>query len=161
MAYLSDPSASVSVAAAVAVVLKKQLSAHGDYGVQDGCDILYSGENGVWTFDLSNFSQSLLSANNAFLEASLVLDDHYEADVTQYQGTIQVNDNVLHSGSLSSLGVAHGSPHGGRFSNWQSLQFPIGEINGQELTVKIDNSSEVEGGWIAIDTIELSIELCS
>ncbi|NIM14415.1 MAG: hypothetical protein GTO45_20540, partial [Candidatus Aminicenantes bacterium] len=85
MAYLSDPSATFSVA--VAAVLKKQLSGHGDYGVQDGCDILYSGENGVWTFDLSNFPQSLLFAKNGFLMASLVLDDHYEADVTQYQGT--------------------------------------------------------------------------
>lgn len=155
MSHISNPKASVSRA----VVLKKDLYAYGNYGKDSECDILYSGERGNWTFNLTHLLESQLPTGiadlKAYLAVSLVLDDH-RSDVAKYKGAIKVNKSDLFLGSFSSLGVVHGEPFGKIFSNWRHLLFPIAIMNEDEISVEIVNSSDLSSkDFIAIDTIKL------
>ena len=155
--FNTDPTATVTPVAG-GFVLRKELGGFGNYGVADGrSDILYSPEDDQWNFDMSVISDGIVSATAVI---SLVLDDHYGRPESQYVGTITLNGTQVFSGGFSTLGVSHGVPFGGIFTNWQSVSFAFSDLAPSTYTVAIDNNTTgpLFGDWIAIDFIEIHVE---
>jgi len=143
---LSDPPAVANI------VLRKELTGYPNYGNPSGnADILYTGTQGVWTFDSPAF---LFIPGNlrAQLVISAVLDDHRDVPPARYSATITVNGTVVHRGSL---GLAHGTPAGGIFRNWRELTFNIPTLRRQNRVVIRNTSNAGPDDWIALDWMEI------
>lgn len=153
--YYTDPSPTLSSGDSPQgheLVLRKELSGYGKYGVADGrSDILYTGEVATWHFDLPA-SVPLSSVQAAYFRVSLIADDHYSVSLDNYR-LAQWIDGLYGGNNLA--GLPHGYPFNGPFSNWVQRDFPITDPStGDDIT--LFNTSGV-GNWFAIDWIELHL----
>lgn len=134
------------------IVLFKELTAYPNYGNPSrNADILYTGNQGTWTFDMPAF---LFIPGNlrARLVIRAVLDDHFNVPVNRYSARITVNGNVVHRGQVP---LAHGAPAGGMFNNWSELTFNVPNLR-RNVRVTIENTSNTgPDDWIALDWMEL------
>jgi hypothetical protein len=151
----SDPPPVLSNNPATATLtLFKELTGYPNYGNPSGnADILYTGNRGVWTFDIPAF---LFIPGNlrAQLIIRAVLDDHSNVPVSRYSATISFNGNIVHRGALS---LVHGSPVGQRFNNWRSLTFNVTNLRRNNRVVIVNTSTAGENDWIALDWMELRL----
>jgi hypothetical protein len=134
------------------IILFKELTAYPNYGNPSGnADILYTGNRGTWTFESPAF---LFTPGNlrAQIRIRAVLDDHATVPVNRYSARITINGNVVHNGAVP---LAHGTPAGGRFTNWRELPFNITNLR-RSTRVTIENTSTAgPNDWIAFDWMEL------
>ena len=152
--YYSDPDPQIDISDSQ-ISMRKELSGYPNYGVTDGkADVLYSKEENSWWF---KELPPDLNYTHGQVTLSLVSDDHYGIEKSEYCAKILVNGNELFSGSLASLEIEHGEPYGERFNNWKLVYFPL-RINSHEIKVTVINCSNLSGlDWIAIDNIKLVI----
>lgn len=136
------------------IVLFKELTGYPNYGNPSrNADILYTGNRGSWTFESPAF---LFVPGNlrARIIIRAVLDDHSNVPVSRYSARITVNGNVVHDGRL---GLEHGVPAGGIFTNWRDLPFDMPNLR-RVNRVTIENSSTAGANdWIAFDWMELRL----
>jgi hypothetical protein len=135
------------------LTLFKELTGFPNYGNPSGnADILYTGSQGVWTFDIPPFFfiPGLLTAQ---LNISAVLDDH-NTPVSQYSATISVNGRVVHRGPLP---LVHGRPAGQMFLNWRTLTFNVSNLRRNNQVVIVNTSNAARGDWIGLDWMELRL----
>ncbi|MDR5658561.1 hypothetical protein RH915_03560 [Serpentinicella sp. ANB-PHB4] len=134
------------------LVLYKELSGFPNYGNPSGnADILYRGNQGVWTFEVPPFFfiPGLLRAQ-LFIRA--VLDDRAATPVGQYSATISINDRIVHRGPLP---LQHGRPFGQRFVNWGTLIFDLSNIRRINRIVITNTSTGLPDDWIGLDWMEM------
>jgi len=152
---LSDPTSSVSYSGNM-VILHKELNGYGNYGIADnGSDILYNGDIGSWAFNLASFGLSSSDFSKASLTALLTLDDTGLA-TANYSMSIKSLGADVFSGLTDTINLLHGSPYGSVFSNWTAVSFDSPAI-ANLLTVKMQNITSPQKGWIGIDYIELEL----
>lgn len=153
----TDPAAQV-VHAGSQVTLFKDLSGYDNYGTADAAaDILYSGEDDTWFFNLAQAGVDPDAVVSAQVRMNLVLDDHYERAASEYNGSIAVNGGNVFSGSFVSLGIQHGAPFGNQFNNWQQVSQSVSVLSPSAtwpLHIANTTSGSPGGDWIAIDWIE-------
>ena len=140
--------------ATATIVLFKELTAYPNYGNPSGnADILYTGNRGVWTFDLPApfFAQANYRVR---LIIRAVLDDHYDVPVSRYSARITVNGIVVHNGPVP---LEHGTPAGGRFTNWRDLAFNITEVRRSNRIVMVNTSTAGQNDWIGLDWMEMRL----
>lgn len=139
--------------ATTSITLFKELTGYRNYGNPSGnADILYTGNRGVWTFEVPGY---LFAGNQrAQIVIRAVLDDHYTVPANRYSATITVNGTIVHQGRLP---LEHGVPAGGRFTNWRSLTFNVRNLRRNNRVVIENTSSTGENDWIAFDWMELRI----
>ncbi len=127
-------------------------------GVADNAsDILYSGETGVWSFDLGGIGISFSDYSTATLTASLILEDLYSEPTSNYSLEIDLLGTNIFSGPTDSINLIHGSPYGSVFSNWTSASFDTSSL-ADPFTVSMKNTSLINPShWIGIDYIELEL----
>jgi len=152
--YFTDQQPSVTINGAQ-VVLHKELSGYGNYGLADGAaDILYTGQAATWHFSLPS-SITLSEVQGASFTASLVADDH-GGGPSPYKLAVWVDGAFLSNG-LANL--PYGTPFGSRFNDWVSQNYTVTTIS-QPYTLTLQNTSNAGGGdWIAVDWIELHLTL--
>ncbi|MGI6685924.1 MAG: hypothetical protein ACOX47_10755 [Bacillota bacterium] len=138
------------------LVLRKELTGYPNYGNPSGnADILYTGTQGTWNFNLPPLMALVLNnARRVELVIRGALDDHYNVPENRYSMTVNFNNNRQ---NFNQLPFVHGRPSGQRFNNWNELTVNIppraGGINNR---VTIRNTSNAgENDWIAIDWMEL------
>lgn len=134
------------------IVLHKELSGYSNYGNPSGnADILYTGNRGVWTFQIPAF---LFVPGNlsAQMVISAVLDDHQNVPVRDYSATIVINGATVHTGRLP---LEHGTPAGQQFRNWRNLTFDISQLRRTNRVVITNTSQTGPNDWIGFDWIEL------
>ncbi len=155
--FFTDPSASVANTGS-SIILHKELSGYRNYGVADhASDILYSGNSGSWSFNLSSLGIDLGAYGSAKVTASLVLDDHYYVPTSAYSLDVNLNGASAYSGNTDALSLVHGAPFASKFSNWTSAEFPTSTLS-DPFEVSMTNTSLIGGGhWIAVDWIELEL----
>lgn len=136
------------------ITLFKELSGFPNYGNPSGnADILYTGNRGVWTFDVP----ALLAAGGLFtaqLVISAVLDDHYDVPVRLYSARILFNGSSIFSGQLN---LAHGRPAGALFNNWRQLTFNIQNLRRNNRIEIVNTSNTGPNDWIALDWMEIRV----
>jgi len=140
--------------ATTAIVLFKELTGYPNYGNPSGnADILYTGDQGVWTFGIQPF---LFVPGNlrGQIVIRAVLDDHRDVPVNRYSATITINGTVVHTGRLP---LVHGTPAGGRFDNWRLLTFNIPNLRRNNRVVIVNTSDTGPNDWIAFDWMELRL----
>jgi len=138
----------------VSIALFKELTGFPNYGNPSGnADILYTGNRGVWTFNIPAFFAALGNLR-AQIVIRAVLDDHQNVPVSQYSARIVINGSTVHTGRLP---LVHGSPVGGRFTNWRSLTFNVPNLRRNNNVVITNTSSAGPDDWIALDWIELRL----
>ena len=151
----SDPPPILSDNPAVAAItLFKELTGYPNYGNPSGnADILYTGNRGVWTFEIPAF---LFIPGNLRGQIIIraVLDDHYNVPVNRYSARITVNGAVVHTGQVP---LVHGQPAGGRFVNWRLLTFNITDLRRNNRVVIVNTSNAGADDWIAFDWMELRL----
>ena len=135
------------------LTLFKELSGFPNYGNPSGnADILYTGNQGTWTFEVPAFFfvPGLLRAE---VLISGVLDDKQPATpIRQYSATITINGRVVHRGALP---LQHGRPFGAQFDNWQIMRFNVRNLR-RVNTIEIRNTSTgAQNDWIGLDWIEM------
>ena len=136
------------------IVLFKELTGYPNYGNPSGnADILYTGNRGVWTFDIQPF---LFVPGNlrAQLIIRAVLDDHYDVPANRYSATINVNGNVIHRGRLQ---LVHGRPAGQQFNNWREITLNVSNLRRNNRIVIENTSNAGANDWIAFDWMELRL----
>lgn len=150
---VSDPPPVLSNNPATAtIVLFKELTGYPNYGNPSGnADILYTGNRGTWTFELPAilFIPGQLRAQ---LIIRAVLDDHANVPVSQYSARIAVNGTVVHNGPVP---LQHGTPAGGRFTNWSNLIFNVPNIRRTNRVTIQNTSTAGPNDWIAFDWMEM------
>ena len=153
--YFTDPTPS-TISSPTEVVLRKELSGVGNYGASDlAADILYTGEVATWHFVLP-LSIDPDSLRAAFFRMSLVADDHYGVDLSQYTIAVRTNGIDRFNGLA---GLPHGAPSGTRFTNWVQQDYDVA-VSGSSYSVTLFNTSATgSGDWIAVDWIELHLLL--
>lgn len=135
-----------------AVTLFKELSGYPNYGNPSGnADILYTGNRGEWTFEVSPLL-IIAGSMNAQLYIRAVLDDHQTVPVNRYSTTITINGTVVHRGQLP---LQHGIPTGGMFTNWSTLVFNVSPIRRTNTIVITNTSTTGPNDWIAFDWMEM------
>jgi hypothetical protein len=140
--------------ATVNIVLFKELTGYPNYGNPSGnADILYTGNRGVWNFQLPAF---LFVPGNLRAQIVLqgVLDDHYDVPVERYSARITINGTVVHTGRLP---LVHGRPSGQRFENWRPLTFNVPHPRRSNRVVIENTSNAGPNDWIAFDWMELRL----
>ncbi len=137
------------------IILRKELSGFGNYGVQDGrADILFTGQAATWHFTLPSLIERD-RIRKAFFQVSIVADDHNNVDLQKYNFVVWTNGLTR---SESRPDIVHGSPFGSRFTNW--LQVDYGTSMEPSNTITIANTSTTSpGDWLALDWIELHLLL--
>lgn len=155
MYWQTDPPPVLSNNPATATIrLFKELTAYPNYGNPSrNADILYTGTQGSWTFELPAF---LFVPGNLRTQMVIraVLDDHANMPVNGYSARITINGNVVHNGRLA---LEHGVPAGGIFTNWRDLTFNITNLR-RVTRVTIENTSTVGANdWIAFDWMDLRL----
>jgi len=131
--------------------LFKELSGYPNYGNPSrNADILYRGNQGVWTFEVPPFFfiPGLLSAQ---LYIRAVLDDR-TTPVALYSATIRINGRVVHQGPLP---LEHGRPFGQPFINWNTLIFNVPDIRRINRIEIINTSIGLVDDWIGLDWMEM------
>lgn len=143
-----------------AIVLRKELTGYPNYGNPSGnADILYTGNQGTWTFNLPAF---LSAAVGRFRRVELVirgaLDDHYNVPANRYSMTVNIDGSIQR---FTDLPFVHGRPAGQRFNNWNQLIIPIPAANVRRNNrVTIRNTSNTgENDFIAFDWMEMRFYL--
>ncbi len=139
-----------------ALILRKELSGYPNYGNPSrNADILYTGTQGVWTFQLPTFLSPVL---NRFRRIELVirgaLDDHYNVNRNLYRMTVNINGFRQ---NYNPVPFVHGRPAGQMFNNWQDLtiNIPRGNVR-RDNRVTIRNTSNAgESDFIAFDWMEM------
>jgi hypothetical protein len=135
------------------MVLHMELNGFNGYGVADAAaDIAYAGDSNTWTFAIPG-SIDIANYPSAFFRASLVADDHYDGNLSLYGFDVMTNGNLVYSGPAD---LPHGSPFGSLYSNWVQQDFAVASPLTSSMTFALHNSSQ-DGGWIAIDWIELHL----
>ena len=135
-----------------AITLFKELSGYPNYGNPSGnADILYTGNRGEWTFEVSPLLL-VTGSMSAQLYIRAVLDDHYAVPVNRYSATITINGTVVHRGQLH---LQHGTPAGGMFTNWSTLVFNVSPIRRTNTIVITNTSTAGPDDWIALDWMEM------
>lgn len=140
--------------ATTSIVLFKELTAYPNYGNPSGnADILYTGNRGVWTFEIPAF---LFVPGNlrAQIVIRAVLDDHTNVPVDRYSARITINGITVHTGRLP---LVHGQPAGQQFTNWRLLTFNIANLRRNNRVVIVNTSNAGENDWIAFDWMELRL----
>jgi hypothetical protein len=141
------------------LVLRKDLSAFGNYGADGKADILYSGEAATWHFDVPA-SVAPDSIKTAFFRASLVADDHYDVALDRYGLAVWTNAAFLGNAPPA---LPHGTPYIMPFLNWTQRDFavPGTGTGGATYSVSIMNTTRDDSGdspnWIGVDWIELHL----
>jgi hypothetical protein len=154
----SNPAAKVLTEGAE-TILRKDLNGWPHYGQADGAaDILYTGQQCSWEFDLPTKASAPRFAPEAlarsFLRISVITDDHYTRPLNDYAIAIDVNGQSLFSGKA---GLPHGAPLAGPFSNWVKTDYPFKfDPTDSKITVTVTNGSMSDAkDWIALDWIEV------
>jgi len=133
------------------LTLFKELTGFPNYGNPSGnADILYTGTQGEWTFEVPPFF-FIPGLLNAQLNIRAVLDDH-NTSVSRYSATISINGRVVHRGQLP---LEHGRPAGQRFVNWTTLTFNVPSIQRINRIVITNTSNANPGDWIGLDWMEM------
>jgi hypothetical protein len=139
----------------VRISLFKEQTAYPNYGNPSGnADILYRGDRGVWTFQIPNY---LFQQGNwrGELVIRTVLDDHYNTPANRYSARITVNNDTVHTGRVPA---EHGTPSGGRFTNWRELTFRVPDLRRNNRVVIVNTSENIASDdWIAFDWMELRL----
>lgn len=136
------------------ITLFKELTAYANYGNPSGnADILYTGDRGVWTFELPALLGALTN-QRAQIVIRGVLDDNYDVNVNRYSANITVNGTRVHTGRLP---LVHGRPFGQRFNNWRELTFNVRNLRRNNRIVIENSSNTGPDNWIAFDWMELRI----
>jgi hypothetical protein len=142
------------------LVLRKELTGYPNYGNPSGnADILYTGTQGTWTFNLPPLLALVLNnARSVELVIRGALDDHYNVPENRYSMTVNFNNNRQ---NFNQLPFVHGRPSGQRFTNWNELTVNIPpRAAGINNRVTIRNTSNAgENDWIAFDWMELRFVL--
>jgi hypothetical protein len=147
------PAAIISDNAPVpSISLFKELTGYPNYGNPSGnADILYTGNRGVWTFQIPAIISALGN-----LRAQLIirgaLDDHANVPVDRYSLRITVNGTTIHNRRVS---LEHGTPVGRQFTNWRLLTFNITNLRRNNSIVIVNTSNTGENDWIAFDWMEM------
>jgi hypothetical protein len=139
------------------ISLFKELTGYPNYGnPSNNADILYTGTQGTWTFNVP--AALLLSGTQtAQVLVRAVLDDHLNVPVNRYSARITVNGVNVHNGPVP---LEHGVPVGSRFTNWRTLTFNIGNLRRANNRITIINTSTAgPGDWIGFDWMELRVSL--
>ncbi|EPR09254.1 hypothetical protein [Ruminiclostridium papyrosolvens] len=140
--------------ATVSIVLFKQLTGYPNYGNPSrNADILYTGNQGTWTFDSPAF---LIVPGNqrAQIVIRSVLDDHSSVPVNRYSARITINGSVVHNGPVP---LQHGVPAGGMFDNWRDLTFNVPNFRRNNRVTIVNTSTAGPSDWIAFDWMELRL----
>ncbi len=140
--------------ATTSIVLFKQLTGYPNYGNPSrNADILYTGNQGTWTFDSPAF---LIVPGNqrAQLIIRAVLDDHSSVPVNRYSARITINGTVVHNGPVP---LQHGVPPGGMFDNWRDLTFNVPNLRRNNRVTIVNTSTAGQGDWMAFDWMELRL----
>ncbi len=142
------------------LVLRKELSGYPNYGNPSGsADILYTGTQGTWNFNLPPLMALFLNnARRVELVISGVLDDHYNVAENRYSMTVTFNGDRQ---NFNKLPFVHGRPSGQKFTNWNELTINYSSRSARlNNRVTIRNTSNAgDNDWIAIDWIELRFVL--
>lgn len=145
---LSNPPPRVNIA------LYKELTGYPNYGNPSGnADILYTGNQGAWTFDLP-FNPVPGPQLAAQILVRAVLDDHNAVPTRNYSAQIRINNSIVFSGILN---LQHGTPPGAKFNNWKTLTFNIPNLRRQNRVVIVNTSRTNPDDWIALDWMELRV----
>ncbi len=138
------------------LVLRKELTGYPNYGNPSGnADILYSGTQGTWTFNLPPLMAILLNnAQRLELVIRGALDDHYNVVENRYSINVTFNGQRQ---NVSRLPFVHGRPAGQQFTNWNELVLNISpRLARLNNRVVIRNTSNAGANdWIALDWMEL------
>jgi len=147
------PAAIISDNAPVPTIsLFKELTAYPNYGNPSGnADILYTGNRGVWTFQIPTII-SALGNLRAQLVIRAALDDHANVPVDRYSLRIAVNGVTVHNGRVA---LEHGTPAGRQFNNWRLLTFNITNVRRNNRIVIVNTSNAGENDWIGFDWMEM------
>ncbi len=140
--------------ATTSIVLFKQLTGYPNYGNPSrNADILYTGNQGTWTFDSPAF---LIVPGNqrAQIVIRAVLDDHSSVPVNRYSARITINGTVVHNGPVP---LQHGVPPGGMFDNWRDLTFNVPNLRRNNRVTIVNTSTAGPGDWMAFDWMELRL----
>lgn len=150
-----DPPPVLSNNPAIATIaLFKELTGYPNYGNPSGnADILYTGNRGVWTFDVPAF---LFVPGNLRAQIFIrgVLDDHSSVPVNRYSARITINGTVVHTGAVP---LEHGVPAGGRFTNWRLLTFDVSNLRRSNRVEIVNTSNTGADDWIGLDWMELRL----
>ena len=140
--------------AVTTIVLFKELTGYPNYGNPSGnADILYTGNRGVWTFEIPAFL-FVPGALTAQLAIRAVLDDHSWVPVDRYSARITINGISVHTGRLP---LEHGKPVGGKFTNWGLLIFNVPNIRRINRVVIVNTSNTGTDDWIGLDWMEMRL----
>ncbi len=140
--------------ATINIVLFKQLTGYPNYGNPSrNADILYTGNQGTWTFDSPAF---LIVPGNqrAQIVIRAVLDDHSSVPVNRYSARITINGSVVHNGPVP---LQHGVPAGGMFTNWRDLTFNVPNLRRNNRVTIVNTSTAGPSDWMAFDWMELRL----
>jgi len=147
-------------ATSISLVQRKELTGYPNYGNPSGnADILYTGNQGTWTFSLPAFlSVTLNRLRRVNLIIRGVLDDHYNVPENQYRMTVSVNGVPQ---TIGALPFVHGRPPGQRFNNWRNLNINLSPgIMRRNNSIVIRNTSSAGlNDFIAFDWMELRYSL--
>mgnify|MGYP000562440890 CR=1 FL=1 len=137
------------------VTLFKELTGYPNYGNPSrNADILYTGNRGVWTFQLPVAFAALETNFRAQILVRGVLDDHYDVPENRYSATITVNNDRVHTGRVP---LNHGRPFGAMFTNWRTLTFDIRDLRRNNRIVIVNTSNTGPNDFIALDWMELRL----
>ncbi|MCX8129938.1 MAG: hypothetical protein N3I35_07560 [Clostridia bacterium] len=137
------------------IALFKELTAYPNYGNPSGnADILYTGNRGVWTFEIPAFLFVPGNLGGSQIVIRGVLDDMGDLPANRYSARITINGNVVHTGRVPFV---HGRPAGGRFNNWRDLTLNIPNLRRNNRIVIENTSNAGANNWIAFDWMELRI----
>ncbi len=135
--------------------MHKELYGYPNYGLNDGAaDILYTRQAATWHFTVPS-NIDLSKVQRAFFNVSIVADDH-TTSLSSYNIVVWVNGVSIFNGTSN---LPHGSPAGGRFTNWVHQPYPlIPSSYSNNVTIQNLCSSCSSGDWIAVDWIELELD---
>jgi hypothetical protein len=151
--FFSDPQPNVTITGGQ-VVLRKELTAFGNYGRDGQADILYTSQAATWHFAIPP-SITPDQVQGAFFRASLVADDH-GTGTSPYALAIWVNGTYLGNGPSN---LPYGAPFSMVFNDWVARDYPVTTVS-QPYTLTLQNTSSAQtGDWIAVDWIELHLPL--
>ena len=147
------PAAVISNNPAVPTIsLFKELTGYPNYGNPSGnADILYTGNRGVWTFQIPPII-TVLGNIQAQLVIRAVLDDHSNVPVNRYSARISINGTNVHAGRVP---LEHGTPAGRQFTNWKPLTFNVPNLRRNNRIIIVNTSNTGEDDWIGFDWMEM------